>query len=257
MLALLLSVLIACGPSFHETQKADTIEAYEAWIAEASPSDPSMIMAEIRLEELYLEKAQAEKSLESYDAYLAKYPDGKLTSKAIAEREQFLYDWAIENNTAEGWQKYLDEYPKGKKKQKQEARRRIAVLEYAGNLVFGETTYTPVNLAEDPEGPMNGTAIAADITNNGPSTLIKLNIEIGYLNAEGRVFERERWPLVAPHLPGYLPVEEEFKVPMAPGETRQFYYTTADPESGAWDKKVTLTPVSIEVEGAEGEGDSE
>ena len=110
MLTLLL--FLACGTPYSEVQKMDTIEAYEAWIAENAGS-PQMTLAEIRLEELYLEKAREEKTLEAYDDYLSRYGEkgGELVNKATIEREEFLFDWAGDENTIDGWEKYIAEYP--------------------------------------------------------------------------------------------------------------------------------------------------
>ncbi len=76
-------LMLACGTSFSEVQKTDSIEAYEAWIAE-NPGSPQMTLAEIRVEELYLEKAREDQTLEAYDIYLGKYGDtgGRLAEKA-------------------------------------------------------------------------------------------------------------------------------------------------------------------------------
>ncbi len=259
----LLLTLLACGPSYYDIQQQDTIEAFEGWLATANTADANYYPAHFRLEELYLEKAREMKSLEGYDMYLAAYPVDKdpkpqLRTKALDEREEFLYNYADEADSPEAWQKFLDEYPKGNKKRKQEARRRLSVAEYRDNLSFGEIEITPVNLAEDPEGPMNGFAITCDITNKGDKKVTYLNMEIRYLNADGNTFEKERWPWVAPRFP--VPIEEEFKVPVEPGETRQYYYTTEEPEGGKWARKVQLLPVSIQFDdgrGEEGKGEEE
>jgi len=249
-LTIALMTLLACGPSFYDVQQQDTVEAYETFLAEANSADPNYTQATFRLEELILEQAREMQSLEGYDMYLARYPADKkpqLREKAIEEREEFLYGWADETDTPEAWQTFLDEYPKGEKKRKQEARRRLKVADYRDSLEFGKIEITPVNLAENPDGPMDGFAIAADITNKGDQTVTYLNMEIRFLNAEGRAFYDTRWPWVAERFP--VPIEEEFKVPVKAGETRQYYYTTETPEGGTWDKKVELIPVNIYFEG--------
>jgi len=245
-LTIALMTLLACGPSFYDVQQKDTIEAYEGFLTEANPADPNYTQATFRLEELVLAKAREMKSLEGYDMYLARYPVDKkpqLRDIALEEREEFLYTWADDNDSAEGWQTFLDEYPKGDKKRKEEARRRLKVAEYLPNLEFGEITITPVNLAEDPEGPMDGFAIACDMVNKGDKIIERLNIEVRFLNDKDYAYYKTRWPWVAARFP--VPIEEEFKVPVEPGETRQYYYTTESPEGGTWSKKVELIPVSI------------
>lgn len=242
---------IACGPSFHEVQKADSIAAYEAFI-EAAPNSPSITMATIRLEELYLEKAREEKTLEAYDVYLDRYqgdPKSQLVDKAIEEREEFLYAWAEDSNSVEAWQKWLDEYPKGSKKRKQEARRRVGMNAYVDSLDIGPVEIEPVNLAEDEDGPLDGFLFSAEVTNNGSETIATLNMELQYLDVEGNVIDKDRWPLVAPSAPGNMPIEEEWKVPVKAGETRAYWFTDMAPEAPGWSKKARLVPIGIVFEG--------
>lgn len=250
-LALGLGLLVACGPSFHEIQKTDTIEAYEQFLAE-SPNDPNVTLAKIRLEELYLEKARAEKTLEAYDLYLSKY-QGDTTSQhvttAVEERETFLYDHAVEQNTKEGWQQYLDEYPKGEKKRKQEARRRIKMMEHVGDLEIGPCEMEPVNLAEDPDGPLDGFMWTAEVTNKGETAIETLNMELQHLGSDGKPIEIDKWPLVAPQAPGNMPIEEEWKQPVQPGETRLYWFSDMAPEAPGWAKKCKLVPIGIKLVG--------
>lgn len=251
---LLLAALLACGPSFRDIQKEDTIAAYEGFIA-ASPNDPNITLAKIRLEELYLDAAREAKTLEAYDEYLTRYQGGvgteSLVEKAVEERESFLYDWAEGENTETAWQKYLDEYPKGDKKRKNEARRRIKMNSYIGNLSIDPVEVEPTNLAEKEDGPLDGFKFLADVTNNGDKTITTLNMELQYLGADGSVIDTDRWPLVAPAAPGNMPIEEEWKVPVKPGETRTYWFTDMAPEAPGWSKKVQLVAIGIEFEGDE------
>ena len=248
-----LLTLLACGPSFYDVQQKDTIEAYEAYLAEASPADPNYTQATFRLEELVLEKAREQQSLEGYDMYLDRYPpesNPQLRETALAEREQFLYEWADEKDDPEGWEKFLEEYPRADKKRKQEARRRLKVAEYRDALKWGPIQFERINLAEDPDGPLNGWAITSEVTNGGDKTVTYLNVEVRFKNESGYVYAKTRWPWVAPRFP--VPIEEEFKVPVKPGETREYLYTTEEPEGGTWSQSVELRPVTIAFEG---EGD--
>lgn len=228
--------LTACAEPFAAAQKADTIEAYEHYLAE-NPEGSFAIQASGRLEALYIEKAKADGELASYDAYLERFPEGAMRERALAERESFLYAWSQEVNTAESWQKYLDEYPKGKKKQRQHARRMIKVHDYLPHLEISPVRQAQVNLAEDPEGPLNGWGFEADVTNNGTQTIREMRLTIQYLSPEGGVLDEREWPIVAEYWS--VPVEEERKVPMAPGQTRTWEWTTGDmPER--WDRQTRL-----------------
>jgi hypothetical protein len=42
-----------------------------------------------------------------------------------------------------------------------------------------------------------------------------------------------------------MPIEEEWKQPVKPGETRMYTYMDTAPDAAGWAKKVRLTPISI------------
>lgn len=245
---LLLGLLLAgCGPSFTDVQKEDTVEAYEKFIAE-NPSSGSITLAKLRLEELYAAKARELKTLEGYDAYLAKFPEGsdaKLRDDILSEREGLLFRWAEDTNTQEAWQKFLDEYPRGDKARMTEARGRLKLSEFRDTLVIGAVEMEPTNLAENPDGPLDGLLFTADVTNNTGRTINVLNMKIDFLDADGRAVATKRWPLVAPNGPGNLPIEEEFKVPVKPGETRTWKYMDMAPDAPTWSKQVRLSATSV------------
>lgn len=238
-----LVVLLACGDPFADAQKTDTIESYEAYLT-ANPEGRYRLEADSRLRTLYLDKARAEATLEAYDAWLARFPEGPLREKVLTEREQFLYDWALKTNTAEGWKKFVDEYPKAAKDRLTTAERRIAVIEYLPSLELSEPRVTPINLARDPKGELNGYSFQVDVTNKGSKVLEQLWLTVEYLNDEGRAVGQKEWPVVAPRFP--TPVVEEKLVPMKPGELRTWEWTTGGiPET--WNKQVRVTATRIKA----------
>jgi len=218
----LLFALTACGDNFSAVQKVDTIDAYEKYLQE-NPDSRWVLQANDRLETLYLERAREEKSLEAYDGYLERFPQGKLRKKALDEREEFLFDWARHENTSASWTKFLDEYPKGDKKRKREAERMVEVHEYLDKVSLSDTRVMQVNMAENPDGPMDGWGFEIDVTNNGDEPIVDMRLQIQFLSPEGGVLREKEWPVVAPKFP--IPMEEEKKVPIAPGETRTWLWT--------------------------------
>lgn len=244
--AILIGLGTACSEPFADAQKLDTIDAYETYLRE-NPEGRFTMEASARLEQLYLDKAKQEKTLAAYDVYLERFPEGTLRERGLAEREEFLYAWARETNTAASWQKFLDEYPRADKKRKLYALKMVDVHAYLSNLAVTEPTLSQVNLAEDPEGPLDGWGFGAEVTNDGPATIVDLRLTIQYLSPEGGVLGEEEWPVVAPTWP--VPIEEEKKVPMKPGETRAWSWTSGDlPDR--WDRKVRLVVTRIVLEGA-------
>jgi len=216
------AMLLAGCDNFHAVQQADTIEAYEAYL-QAHPNSRMRFQAVTRLEELYLDRAKEEGTLEAYDAYFERFPEGSYLERAKKEREDLLYGWTIDQNTVEAWEKYLAEYPKADKKRKQKAKRALKMAEYRPDLSLSEPRNQRVNLAEDPEGPLDGWKYEVDVTNNGDRTLSYLALTIRW-QEPGKIPAREEWPVVAERWP--VPMEDEKKAPMKPGETRTWEWTT-------------------------------
>ena len=83
------------------------------------------------------------------------------------------------------------------------------------------------------------------------TTALKLGVEESINDFQRQPFAHDTWPVVAPMLPGGLPVEEEFKVPMQPGETRTWFWSKgkdAFPEDYAKGAKVRTYAVRFEGE---------
>ncbi|MFK7930208.1 MAG: tol-pal system YbgF family protein, partial [Myxococcota bacterium] len=216
LLALTLLTATGCDP-YPQVEQTNTIEAYEEYLA-THEGTQNAAQAKSRLETLMIEKAREAKSLEAYDAYLARFPQGVFRKDAYKEREGHLWDWADKENTIEAWQTYLDEYPSFDAKKVRKARRRKATAAYLPNLKIGEVVTKKVNMAEDPEGPLNGYLFSADVTNNGDQVLTFLQFTIRYLGDDGSVQGSSAWPVVSSNYG--IPVEEIKKVPIKPGETR-------------------------------------
>lgn len=227
-------LLSACEP-FYEVQKADTIEAYEQYLEE-HPNSRFQFQATTRLEELYLERARERGTLEAYDAYLERFPEGMYHDKALAQREEALFDWAREQDTVEAWSTFLEEYPRAKKKRKTTARQARRIAAYRPHLALTEPELERVNLAEDPEGPLNGWQVEVDVTNEGDETLKHLGLRATW--ADGTA----RWPVVAERWP--VPMPDEAKEPIAPGETRTWTWTTGE-MAADYDGSLEVKPIAV------------
>lgn len=235
------AVLTACGDNFAAVQKEDTIEAYEAFL-EANPDSRWTMQANARLEDLYLQKARDEKSLEAYDAYLERFPEGALRKKALDEREEFLFDWAKSENSKEAYERFLAEYPKGDKKRRKAAERMIAVHDYLPNVALSDVKISQVNMAEDPKGELDGWGFAVDVTNNGDKAIQDMRLRLKYLSPEGGPLREKEWPVVAKDFG--IPMEEEKKKPIEPGETRTWWWTDGVIPEPWFEKKETRIEVT-------------
>jgi len=241
LLPLLLS--LGCSDPFDEAQKEGSIEAYETFLAD-NPNSPFRLQGEIALEELYLEKARTDGTLEAYDTYIEKFPKGQHIDKARDERREFLFSWADKQDTSEGWETFLEEYPTGNKKMQETARKRLRMAESKDLISIGPVELEQVNLAENPDGPLDGWGFYAEVTNKGKQPIEFLNLRIRYLDGAGEELDHRDWPAVSPNPPQGLPQREEFYKPIKPGETRTWEWTSGDMPAG-WAKKASVTPIDI------------
>jgi hypothetical protein len=258
--ALAALVLLATGgcsgkPSFRAVLDKDTIAAYEDWMKTADKTDADYISATVRLEKLRWEKTQADGTIEAYDLFLsqyppvgdASYPEGftpMFRDKAFKDRENVLWTWADVKGDKAAFERYLKEYPNAGKKRKAETHRRIHMLENIDRVSLGPLKQERVNLAENPEGPLDGWGFWVDVTNKGPDPVERINLTIYYLNEQGKSLDRHEWPVVAKRLPGNLPFADGFDKPMKPGETRTWEWTDGDIPDG-WSQKVRVVPTDI------------
>ncbi|NCG20859.1 MAG: hypothetical protein GWP91_17765, partial [Rhodobacterales bacterium] len=231
------------GAGWADIHPTDTIAAWEGYLEE-NPEGRWVMEANSRLESLYLEKAKEEKSLEAYDVYLERFPEGHLREQGLDERESFLFNWANSTNTMESWTQFLEEYPKADKRRKSAAKSMINVHKYLPNLEVGAPMMKQINLAEDPEGPLDGWEFSCEVTNNGEATIESIHLTIQYLSTGGGIVGSKEWPVVAPFW--RIPIEEEYKQPIKPGETRIWKWTTGNmPDSWSRQNRIYASRIKL------------
>jgi hypothetical protein len=251
MLALFLALAGGCDP-FADVQKADTIDAYEAYLRD-HPDSPNVLQAEGRLATLSLEKARKDGTVESYDAFLARFPKSSLVKDAQKERKDLVWARADAEDTVAAWKGIVDEFSKpdkegGDRDMVKRAKRRMRMATHKDAVEISPVEMEMVNLAENPDGELNGYGFFADVKNVGTKPIVMLKLRIQYLDGSGDAVGEAEWPVVATALPGNMPMAEGFDKPIAPGETRRWEWTTGDMPDG-WAKKSKLTAVDIRVEG--------
>lgn len=245
---LLIALLAGCADPYEDARKADTIEAYEKFLAE-NPDHARTGMAKGRLAELTLEGVRKVGTLEAYDDFIAKFPKGKAHQTAMKERKPLLLAWAEAQDSVEGWQKVLDDYSKGDRKLMLGAQRRLAAARDRGFVGLGELTQAQVNAAGDPKGALDAWQFSAPITNKGTLPARHMVISASFLKEDGSLLTAREWPVVSKRLPEALPMPPGFDTPMAPGETRTWTFKATNLPEG-W-TKVSLALAEVRWEGAE------
>ncbi len=244
---ILLLALLGCDP-YSDVAQVDTVQAYESYLQEY-PTGANSLRATVRLEELMLEAARASGNLADWDAYLKRFPEGIHHETAVREREGSLYNAANVDMTVAAWEAYLSEYPKGPADHNRFAKKALDAARYAVDLTVGEASVYEINLGRDPTGPMNGWQIDVPIT-NGPSVVDSMWFRVHYLAADGSSLVHKDWPLVSPLREFPVPVANERTLPLQPGETRTWMWTSElNPEG--WTKKVRLVPLRVRLGGGE------
>ena len=241
--ALSVSLAVGCSDPYKAVQEQDTVEAYEKFLAE-NPNSPQRLAAQIRLEDLSLEAAQAAGTLEAYDAFIAKFPDGTNAEKAKNERIEFLWTWADSEDTKDAWEKYIKEAKAAKvdTKKVKKARKRARVAESRSAFEVGPVEQEQVNLAENPDGPLDGWGFYTEVKNVGSEPISYFILRIDYLDGEGKILDSDEQAACARYW--NVPMPDEFYKPIMPGETRKWEWTTGDMPTG-WAKKVKVKAVDI------------
>jgi hypothetical protein len=245
---LLFLSLWACD-DYGAAAKVDTIAAYETYLEDA-PSGTKAFMATVRLEELYLDQARADKNLASWDAYLERWPKGVHVDAAKKEREVFLFNWAEARSNSAGWQKFLTEYPSAERRRRAKAKASLRATAFAEKyLKVSEVTSRKINLAEDPEGPLNGTEFSYQVTLAGDQELPSFWYELQFLGKDDVILDRKEWPLVASYAEYPVPVREEKTLPMKPGETRTWeWWSDGEPEGFTGNLRLTPRRMAVPKE---------
>lgn len=246
MLSLLI-LLAGCADPYGDAKKADTIEAYEAFLG-SDPSGSERLGAEQRLEELLVARAEETHAVADYDKLLQRFPKSRQAKKMREGRANAAFAAAEADGSADAWKAFLDENAEADGALKKKARAMVAVAEYKDKLAITEPKVEQVNLAEDPKGPKDGWGFSATVTNNGDKSLEFLTMEVQLLDAAGKKLKAFTYPLAGKVGPGGMSLPEEYTKPLEPTQSRTWVYTTGDvPEN--WSQQVKIVPVALRYAG--------
>lgn len=224
--------LTACeGTAFLDAEKANTPEAYEAFLQEY-PNYAQADEVRVKIEELRYEDAWGSRNAGKLRAFLERYPDTEHAAKIRKKEDELAWQEADGTKTGAGYKSYLDLHPEGVWVDK--ATRLHTKFAYVDSITVSTPVVEKVNMAADPEGPLNGWGLNCDLTNVGDKRLRTVEMRIDYLKADGSIAKSDKWWAVVQDL-GPLPVHPVQRPIMEPGETRPFRWTTAEVPPG-WDE---------------------
>ena len=251
-LLLALGAALGCADPYGDAKKADTIDAFEAYLA-TDPSGTSRMMADTRLEELLVARAGETKAVADYDKIITRYPRSKKIKDMKAARATRAFEAAETDGGAAAWEAFLKENDFADAALKKRAKTNIEVAKYRDQLPISEPLVEQVNLAEDPAGPKDGWGVSVNVTNNAGVSFDYFILELQYLDDAGKKIGVTSYPLVASSGPQGMPIEERLTLPLKPGETRYWQYTTGEPPTG-WTQKVRVVPSNLKVVADPGAG---
>jgi hypothetical protein len=218
-----LFAMSACfGPSYDSAMRADTIEAYEAFLA-ADPDSPYLQPSEKRLEELYYEKAVAENSLAGWEVYTTRWAlGGAHHAQGLKKHAAFAWKATLADGSPEALRAYLEKFSKADQVLAARATGMLAAHDY-GKLELSEPRVEPINLAEDPKGEKNGWGVSVDVKNAGDQTFAFVRLTVEWQAADGTEIVTRDYPLVSDHW--NVPATEAQQTPLKPGDERTWQWT--------------------------------
>lgn len=229
VLASFLILLTACeGTALRDAELKDSPDGYEAFLAEY-PDSAEALRLRGRIDELRFLRAKSDKSSEAMRTYLTNHPDGVHVDEARRLEDEISYHEAAAVNTADAYRAYLDSHPDGASVE--QARWQHDQLVYLPQIAVGELVTQQINMARNPEGPINGWEVVVELTNNGERRLRVVEVGIDYLSASGVTLKTDRWWAVAPDLSGF-PTPPEMKPSLRPGDSRSMTWTSAESPDG-------------------------
>ncbi|MCP4867196.1 MAG: hypothetical protein GY898_00575 [Proteobacteria bacterium] len=238
-----LFLLTACGEgaALHVADTDKTVEAYQAFLAEYPDSSHS---AEVqgKIEGLRYDAAKDSRNPEVLRDFLTHHPDHEAAGRLAKREDEVAWQVASAAKTAEGYKSYIDFHPEGT--QLEAAQAEYALYAYAGELTIADIAIAKVNMAQDPEGPLNGWGITANVTNPGDKRLKRVTMAIDSLGASGDVVSTDTWYTVVQDL-GPMPVPPPLQTILEPGETKGFRFTTAEAPEGWAEGSFALRAVSV------------
>jgi len=131
------------------TIEADTADAYALFIA-THPTSPHVLDARERGEVVAWEEAVADGSVAALEGYLARYGSGDHEREARERIEDAWYEQSREDDTVDSWSRYLVRYPVGR--YVDEARRRRDALGWEATTSAGTPSAYRAYLRQHPRG---------------------------------------------------------------------------------------------------------
>jgi hypothetical protein len=221
----LLSLLPGCERNaMQNAEFANTAEAWEGFL-EKYPAYEGAPDIRQRIDGLRFTRAKRDHNLEAYTGYLALHPGGSHKAEALASIDLLDYEAAAREASLPAFEGYLKAHPEGAYAER--ARQAHARITYLPLITLGPSTVERTNMANDPEGKLNGWRLLAEVTNTGDRTLRVVELHVDIKAPGGKLLKSDKWWAVAPDLT-IQAAPPGMRASLKPGEARMFDWTYAD-----------------------------
>lgn len=252
-LALTLAACNGESAAYTEACAADTPEAYQSYI-DQYPEGMHIADVRHRLDEKNFKIAEEANTAAAFEKYLEQHPDGTHATEARDEAKKLAWEEAERTNTVEAMVAYKEKYGKGAAGLM--VQKRLDALRYAATSVkIEDVELERINISGDKKGDPNGYAVRAKVTNAGEQACKVMKARVAFLDDEGEIVDVRIDYVATPSHPLGLPLPDEVKKPLAPGEDRDFEYMIGDDNlKEGWAKdldhvRVEITEIEFVEEG--------
>jgi outer membrane protein assembly factor BamD (BamD/ComL family) len=224
-LLLLLAPLTGCERNAYQNAEfAGTAEAWESFL-EKYPSNMSATDIRERIDGLRFSQAKKDGNIAGFKDYLTRHPSGKHEGEALAAIDLLDYEAAARESSLASFEGYLKAHPDGAYVER--SNEAHAKLSYLPKVTLGRATTTRTNMADDPEGKLNGWSLDAEITNTGDRTLRVVELHVDIKDIDGKLLKSDKWWAVAPDLT-IQAAPPSMRASLEPGGVRTFNWTYSD-----------------------------
>ena len=138
-----------------------------------------------------VEKLKGNNNIDDLAKFLNEYQDvadGVPSYRRIYNKKMDLvWEKTLADNSPEAYETFLQEYGGKDEAKTLKAKRLKKVAGYIDKLEWEQVTMEKVNMANDPNGPLNGWKFETEITNNGDKSIDFLKARIEFMDADGKV----------------------------------------------------------------------
>ena len=258
LISFFLSLFIACSNPYKEAESQNTIEAYEKFIAE-NPNNGNVKLAQLKIENLLLEKARKSNKIEDYEAFLKKYAskkDSENYKDAFSEKMFLSWEKTQQDDTEAAYHAFIEEYGHTQDKVLITARLMKKIAPYKKDIVFGkiekeeiDTTQSSTRTCTAKGTTLNGWMFKTTVTNNTTRDIKGLRVKLLYLDDDGKVVGQSQSTDEGNVMIGLMRGREDAtpdrrRPPFKVGETRDWCYITGDTPTD-WSKQIRLQPIEL------------